>query len=70
MSPDNAKLVTDTITLCVIVYVLLVLYGKIDLKKKSDFIERYKPILKVIGWIGLLYPVYSICSILFGFKQY
>jgi hypothetical protein len=68
MSPENAKFVNAGISLFIIVYLLLVLNGKITLKKKSEFLEHHKKTLLIIGYIGLLYPLYEIASVIFKWE--
>ena len=68
MSPENAKLVNASISLFIIVYLLLVLKGKIALKKKSDFLEHHKKTLIIMCYIVLLYLLYEIASVIFKWQ--
>jgi amino acid transporter len=68
MSPENAKLVNVAISLMILVYLLLVFQGKIVLKKRSDFLEKNKKWLTILGLIGLLYPLYEIVSVVLKWK--
>jgi hypothetical protein len=64
MSPDNAKIITNTITVFLLGYCLLVFMDKIPIKKKLDFIEKNKRLFIVCTLIAMLYPVFEIVNVL------
>ena len=65
MSPQNARLVEALIAFFLLVYCLLVFTGRIKVKTRGDFLERNRKWLVIVAWIGLLYPIYEILSIVF-----
>jgi hypothetical protein len=65
MSSENAKLVNSAISLFVLGYCLMVFMGKIPLKKRSHFLEKYKSWLIAGTILSMCYPFYEILHILF-----
>ena len=68
MSPENAHLVTSTITLCLLIYAYLLFQGKIPQKKKLDFIEKNKATLSILALLSISYPLYQILAVIFKWK--
>jgi hypothetical protein len=68
MSPENAQLVTSTITLCLLIYAYLLFKGKVPQKKKLDFIEKNKATLSILALLSMSYPVYQILAVIFKWK--
>ena len=60
MSPANAKLVTDGITLLILIYCLLLFLGWIPLKKKNDFLEKNRKIFVWGSSLAICYYVYEV----------
>jgi hypothetical protein len=65
MSADNARLVEAGISFILILYCLLIFAGKIKLKRRSEFLEKNRRWLVILGFVGLLYPIIEILSVIF-----
>jgi len=59
------KLVEAGISFVLILYCLLIFSGKVKLKKRSEFLEKNGRWLVVLGFVGLLYPISEVLSVLF-----
>jgi hypothetical protein len=68
MSPENARLVTEVITLCLLIYAYLLFQGKVPQKKKIDFIEKNKSTLSILALLSMSYPLYQILAVIFKWK--
>jgi hypothetical protein len=68
MSADNARLVEAGISFILILYCLLIFTGKIKLKRRSEFLEKNRRWLVILGFVGLLYPILEILSVVFKFN--
>ena len=65
MSADNARLVDAGISFVLILFCVLIFSGKIKLKKSPAFLERNRRWLVILGFVGLLYPILEILSVMF-----
>ena len=69
MSPANAKFVTDVIALSCLIIALLVFMGKIPLRNRPYFLDKYKRAFVIVTIIAILYPLYEVAAFIFGWAS-
>jgi len=68
MGEQNAKLVNAAIGFFILIYCIMLVKGKIPMKKRSGWVERNKNTILIVFYIALLFSTYEVLSYLFKWK--